>query len=94
MKVYVIFDKREQTFVQTSKGKGSWLSKGAAKSALMLRLNCITKDNYHKKLTTAELTKDWIDHNHLFERRYLAFKDQTRYQCWEYDLLKTHSKVV
>ena len=92
MKVFLIFDNRSRTFF--AKGtKGVWLKKSSAKSAVMYDLRCLGKEDYLKYFLQSEIKDSWMDDD-SWENRHLTFKDQTRYECREYDLENVGYKIV
>jgi len=87
MRVYTIGDNKEQCFFGNSTAKKLWTTKGAAKNAVMLNHGA-SKDNWRKKYTIEEVKSSRLASDKL-EHRYLAFQNQTRFECREYSLLNT-----
>lgn len=93
MKVYLIWDNRNQEFFKAG-AKAAWISKGAAKNAVFSKIgSSICRANYHGKYHKNELSDDWLD-SAEWNRRYLSFADQTRFECREYEIGNSEYKTV
>jgi len=89
-KTYIIWDSREDKRWKAPSGKNSWTTQGAAKNSVMGILSSTTRDKIEAgrvQVTKDEVVKEWWDSDE-WKNRYLRFKDQFRFECWECELLK------
>lgn len=92
--VYAIYDTRKGQFFKRG-AKGAWLTRGAAKNALLYDMGCISRDkaDWCKHFNRFEINSDWL-HSEEWKTRYLSFANQTRYECLEYELLERNGAPV
>jgi hypothetical protein len=82
MKIYTIIDNRDNSFWK-HKAKQSWISKGAAKNAL---IRCFRLESYRRVFSDIEVSS-WLNKKpHRWDN--MTFKDQNRFKCLEFDLAK------
>lgn len=92
MKIYTIIDNRDNSFWK-HKAKQSWVSKGAAKTAVMSAYyGCLRLDSYKKIFNDTEVSS-WLNKKpHKWDN--MTFKDQNRFKCLEFDLTKLEAIEV
>ena len=91
MKIYLIFDRRTGLFWKNG-AKGAWITKAAAKNAIMCKFGC-SRENWKNKFDQTEVCEHWkVSEN--WDDRYLSFDKQFRFQCREYDIDKFDFKDV
>lgn len=91
MKVYAIWDNRIGEFVTPSSAKRFWVSKGAAKNAILGQISTYS-EKWKNHFTNSEVSQDWLKNRREYDP--ISFKDQTRYECREYDLDNLAHKIV